>query len=116
MRLAQSGRAGGKAQHRSQGGQGIFGGAGQENAHLFAHGGDIQYTDHRTNLGTVIIALARTPDDTQHLAGPERHLDKSTQMTAALGRFVVEQAIKRLRRQHANKITFVEKAIGHIRL
>jgi hypothetical protein len=37
-------------------------------------------------------------------------------MAAALGCPVIKQAVKRLRRQHANKITFVEKAIGHIRL
>ena len=63
----------------------------------------------------IIIALSRPPDDSNHFAWPERHLDERTKVTAALGRFVIQRTAQRLCCQNTNKCTFVKKRGAHVR-
>ena len=112
-RIAQPRRAGRKAQHRGHRCQGVVSGTAQKGPHLVPHGGGIQHPDDAADLGMVIVALARSPDNTQHLAWPKRHLDKGAKPAAPLGGLVIQQPVKRLGCQHAYKLTFVKEVRCH---
>jgi transaldolase len=112
-RVAQARHARGEAQHLAQGRQRVGARADQELPHLLAHGGGVEHARDGSHLGGIEVALALSPDDAQHLAGAERHLDEGAQPAAPLRRAVVEHAVDGLGREHARQHAFLEIGPAH---
>ncbi len=108
-RIAQPGRPRRQTQHRGQRRQRVIGGAHQECLHFLSHRRHVQHPDDAAHLGRVVIARARAPDHAQHLARPQRHLDKRAGKTPALGRAVIQRPSQRLRRQHGHQPALIEE-------
>src|SRR5690606_9389602 len=80
------------------------------------HGGCVENAGDGAYLGKVIAPLSRAPDDAEHAAGTERHLDEGARETAALGRAVVERAAERLGREDRDEVArVVKRKPGHAR-
>ena len=108
-RVAQPRRTRRQPQHRGHRRQRIGGGTGQKTAQFFAHGGRIEHADHRPYPGQIVIPLPSAPDDTDHLARTQRHLDEGPHMAAAFGRFVIQRTAQRLGGHHGHQLTCMKK-------
>ena len=111
-RVGQARRTGGQTQHGRHGRQRVIGGAAKKVLHFGPHRRNIQHADHLTDLGDVEIPASRAPDDPEHLARPQRYLDKGPGMASALGRAVIQQTVQRLRRQHRHQLILNEKVLA----
>ncbi len=111
-RLAEAGRSRGEPQHDGERGQGVVGGAGEERAHRRRQRGRVEHAGDVAELLRCDVARAGAPDQPEHPARTERHLDEVARPGACGGRAVVEQPVEAVGGQHRDRLARSEEVRG----